>query len=305
MNKQIAIIGLGKMGGNITLHLLEKGWDVTGYNVPHEVTKGYEKQGVNGAYSYKEIADRLEKPRLIWLMLPSAIVDLVLFGKDGSESLLGHLDAGDVIIDGGNSLYKETIRRAKAVQEKGIEFVDVGVSGGPRGAREGSCLMIGGNEEIFKRFEHLYKDLAAKDAYQFFKGSGAGHFVKMVHNGIEYGMMQSIAEGFAVMKESDFNIDLKKAADVYDHSSVIESRLVGWLKDGFETYGIDLEDVSGSVGHTGEAEWTVGAAKELGVRVEIIEESLKFREDSADKPSYTGKILSALRDMFGGHGVKR
>ena len=238
-------------------------------------------------------------------MLPSSIVDLVLFGKSESESLLGHLDTGDIIIDGGNSLYKESVRRANAVIEKGLEFVDVGVSGGPRGAREGSCLMIGGEEEVFKRLEHLYKDLAAQDAYQFFKGNGAGHFVKMVHNGIEYGMMQSIAEGFAVMKESDFNIDLKKAADVYNHASVIESRLIGWLKDGFETYGVDLENVSGSVGHTGEAEWTVKAAKELSVSVKIIEESLKFREDSADKPSYTGKILSALRDMFGGHGVKR
>ena len=305
MNKQIAIIGLGKMGGGIALRLLEKGWDVTGYNVPHEVTKGYEKQGVNGAYSYKEIADRLEKPRLIWLMLPSAIVDLVLFGKSDEQSLLDLLDKGDTVIDGGNSLYKETIRRAKAVEEKGVKFIDVGVSGGPRGAREGACLMIGGDEKSFVNHEHLYKDLAAKDAYQFFRGSGAGHFVKMVHNGIEYGMMQSIAEGFAVMKESDFNIDLKKAADVYNHASVIESRLVGWLKDGFETYGVDLEDVSGSVGHTGEAEWTVGAAKELGVSTKIIEESLKFREESADKPSYTGKILSALRDMFGGHGVKR
>ena len=304
MDKQIAVVGLGKMGGNIAVRLLEKGWEVSGYNVPHEVTKDYEKQGIKGTYSYKEITNVLKKPRLIWLMLPSAVVDIVLFGKSDEQSLLDLLDEGDTIIDGGNSLYKETIRRAKTVEEKGVKFIDVGVSGGPRGAREGACLMIGGDEKSFVHLEHLYKDLAAKDAYQFFSGNGAGHFVKMVHNGIEYGMMQAIAEGFSVLEESDFDIDLKKAADVYNHASVIESRLIGWLGDGFEEYGVDLEKVSGSVGHTGEAEWTIEAAKELSVETKVIEESLKFRKDSIDKPSYTGKLLSALRDMFGGHGVK-
>lgn len=165
--------------------------------------------------------------------------------------------------------------------------------------------MIGGDERSFKKLEPLFADLARKDGYRFFKGAGAGHFVKMVHNGIEYGMMQAIAEGFALMKKSKYKLDLTAVAEIYNNGSVIESRLVGWLKDAFKLRGEDLSDVSGKVAHTGEGEWTVKTAKKMQIEAKIIEGALKFRIASAKKPNYTGKIVSALREQFGGHKVKK
>jgi 6-phosphogluconate dehydrogenase len=183
--------------------------------------------------------------------------------------------------------------------------VDVGFSGGPYGARHGGCLMIGGKGQIFHILKNLYHDISLEGGYQHFEGAGAGHFVKMIHNGIEYGMMQAIAEGAHVLKKSSFNLDMSKVADIYDNGSVIESRLIGWLYQAFKTYGPDLMDVSGTVGHTGEGAWTVQAAKELGIDVKVIQDSLQFRIDSAKNPDYTGKVLSALRNMFGGHSIDK
>jgi len=215
------------------------------------------------------------------------------------------MDRGDTIIDGGNSPFQESMRRAKEVEGKGINFLDAGTSGGPGGARNGACIMVGGRKEIFEKFESLFKDLSAPEAYGHMGKHGAGHFVKMVHNGIEYGMMQAIAEGFAVMKKSEFELDLKEVSRVYNRRSVIESRLVGWLKDAFDQYGEDLDEISGSISHTGEGKWTVDVAKKLKIPVPIIEGSLKFRDDSSSNPSYTGQIVSALRGQFGQHEVKK
>ena len=213
------------------------------------------------------------------------------------------LDKGDTIIDGGNSPYKDSIRRAKELDGKGIDFLDAGVSGGPSGARNGACIMVGGKRVVYRKFKNLFRDLSARKGYAYVGKSGAGHFVKMVHNGIEYGMMQAIAEGFAVMKVSPFDLNLLKIADLYNHQSVIESRLVGWLKTAFKQYGEDLEYISGSVAQTGEGSWTVEAAKELGIPAPIIEGALNFRIQSQTNPTYTGKIVSALRNQFGGHEV--
>ena len=188
-------------------------------------------------------------------------------------------------------------------EDKGIDFLDVGVSGGPSGARSGACIMVGGKREIFSEHEKLFKDLSVYKGYGYMGESGAGHFVKMVHNGIEYGMMQAIAEGFAVMKKSPFKLDLIKIAEVYNHRSVIESRLVDWLRTAFEQYGENLDDIYGSVSQSGEGMWTVEAAKELGIPIPIIEEALRFREQSNETPSYTGQALSAMRNQFGGHEV--
>jgi 6-phosphogluconate dehydrogenase len=195
------------------------------------------------------------------------------------------------------------MRRARELEEKGIHFLDVGVSGGPRVARNGACIMVGGRKEIFKRFKSLFRDLSVRGGYGYMGKPGAGHFVKMVHNGIEYGMMQALAEGFAVMKDSPFDLDLNKVAEIYNHRSVIESRLVDWLKKAFEQYGEDLNEISGSVSHSGEGVWTVEAAKEFGIPIPIIEGALNFRIESQNNPTYTGKILSALRNQFGGHEV--
>ena len=301
MKKEIGIIGLGKMGGGIALQLKGKGWDVVGYDANAAPLDALAKEGIRAADSPQALVGMLSHPRLVWLMVPAGkAIDDVLFGAGG---IAEHLLKGDVVIDGGNSFYKDDLPRAEKLASRGVTYFDVGFSGGPKGARHGGCLMIGGDENTFKSFEPLFADLSVEGGYQFFSGAGAGHFVKMVHNGIEYGMMQALAEGFGILKASDYKIDLTRAADIYNHRSVIESRLVGWLKSAFEQYGEDLEAVSGSVGHTGEGEWTAKTAHELNVPATIIEESFKFRVESAQKPSYIGKVVSALRNQFGGHSI--
>jgi len=297
--KKLGYIGLGKMGMNMVERLLSKDWSIVANNNTEEAIKEAEKKGAEGAYSLKELTEKLEAPRLIWLMVPHQAVDDVL----GELALL--LSKGDVVIDGGNSNYKETLRRAKELSEKGIEFMDAGTSGGPGGAKEGACVMVGGNPKLFKKYETLFQDISAPNAYAYMGRTGAGHFVKMVHNGIEYGMMQAIAEGVEVLKKSEFNLDLKEVARIYNERSVIESRLTEWLKKGFEDYGVELSEISGSVSASGEGLWTVEAARELGVPVPIIEGALKFREESQKNPSYTGQVLSALRNEFGGHEVSK
>ncbi|MDO8610862.1 MAG: glucose-6-phosphate dehydrogenase [bacterium] len=301
IKKEIGVIGLGKMGANISRRLVEKNWKVIGHNRTSSVTKELEKEGIVGSESMKELISKLSKPRILWLSLPAGkIIDEILFGKEGIMNLL---NKNDVIIDGGNSFYKDSIIRAQKFQKKGIKFIDAGVSGGPSGARNGASIMIGGQEKDFKQLEQLFFDLSLPNGYQFFKGNGAGHFVKMVHTGIEYGMMQAIAEGFAVLKKSEYKLDLTRITDVYNHGSVIESKLINWLKEAFVIYGENLIPICGSVKHTGEGEWTIKTAKELGVKTKIIESALQFRIDSEKKPDYTGKVVSALRGQFGRHKV--
>lgn len=301
LKRQVGIIGLGKMGGNIALSLLEKEWDVVGYNRTSEVTKRLEELGIKGTYSLEEFVNKLNGPRIIWIMLPEGEALDNILSKDG---LLKYLKKGDTVIDAGNSFYKNAQKRAKALNKLGINFVDVGVSGGPGGARDGASLMVGGSKENYEKILPLYRDLAVADGVAHFEGVGAGHFVKMIHNGIEYGMMQAIAEGFTILKNSKYNLELTKVADIYNHGSVIESRLIGWLRDGLQIYGEDLDEISGTVAHTGEGAWTIDAASELQIKAKVIEESLNFRIKSETNPSYTGKILSTLRNQFGGHSAK-
>jgi glucose-6-phosphate 1-dehydrogenase len=303
LKKEIAIVGLGKMGANIARHLHNQGWRVIGFNRSPDVALSMEKEGVlEAASSLADAVGRLTGPRLVWLMVPAGLpVEEMLFAKQGLAKLLSR---NDVVIDGGNSFYKDAAPRAKKLLKHGIKFLDVGTSGGPRGALEGACLMVGGEESVFKRLEPLFSDLSRDGSYAFFPGFGAGHFVKMVHNGIEYGMMQAIAEGFEVLKKSAFKLDLDRVARIYNQGSVIASRLVGWMRSGFKKYGVDLKKVSSTVAHTGEGAWTVDAAKQLGVPVPIIKGSLVFRKQSGKKASYTGKVLSMLRGEFGGHDTK-
>ena len=295
----LGYIGLGKMGFNMVLRLLEKGYEVFVFNRSEEPTRNISKHGAKPTYSLQSLASAVAAPSLIWLMVPYQAVDSVL------GELTPFLNKGDTVIDGGNSPYKESMRRARELEEKGIEFLDVGVSGGPSGARNGACIMVGGRKENFMKFKNLFRDLSVRGGYAYMGKSGAGHFVKMVHNGIEYGMMEALAEGFAVMKASPFKLDLSKVAKLYNHGSVIESRLVSWLKKAFEQYGKELNEISGSVSQSGEGSWTVEAAKEFGIPVPIIEGSLNFRIESQKTPSYTGQIVSALRHQFGGHAVSK
>ncbi len=301
--KTIGIVGLGKMGGNLARRLMEKGWQGVGYNRSAEKTNELASEGMIPAFSLKELVEKLPKDKIIWLMLPAGeTVDHALFDKEGLVTLTKR---GGIIIDGGNSYYKDTVLRYKKVVKKGIHYMDVGTSGGPGGARNGACLMVGGEKIIFEKLKPLFQDVAKDDAFNLFGTAGAGHFVKMVHNGIEYGMMQAIAEGFTILKKSGFKLNLTDIAEIYNNGSVIESRLIKWMKKAFELRGENLADVSGTVRHTGEGEWTVKTAKEMKLKAKIIEDALNFRKQSEKKPDYTGKLLSALREQFGGHSVKK
>lgn len=294
---KLGYVGLGKMGFNMVERLIERGHDVVVFDTNEEAVRNISKEGAQAAGSLQSLISGLNPPRLVWLMIPYQAVGPVL------QDFVTFLEEGDAVIDGGNSPYKESMRRAAELEKKGIGFLDVGVSGGPSGARNGACLMIGGKKNLFERFDGLFRDLSADQGYGHVGGAGSGHFVKMVHNGIEYGMMQAIAEGFAVMKASPFDLSLAGIAELYDHRSVIESRLVGWLKDAFDEFGEDLQNISGSVSQSGEGLWTVEAAKELDIQVPVIEDALNFRMESRERPSYTGRIVSALRNRFGGHEV--
>ncbi|MCE5203585.1 MAG: glucose-6-phosphate dehydrogenase [Coriobacteriales bacterium] len=297
----IGIVGLGKMGAGLARNLLDHGWRVVGYNRTARVAAEMGAEGLIAAPTLVDLAAALEPPRAVIVTVPAgAPVDEVLFGDGGLAQVLA---AGDTVVDAGNSLWEDTAARAPKLAARGLRFVDVGTSGGPEGARHGASLMIGGEREDFERLEVVWRDISVRDGYRFFDGHGAGHFVKMVHNGIEYGMMQAIAEGFAVLRASDFGIDLHAAADIYDRGSVIESRLMGWLCDAFTAFGTELADVSGSVEQTGEGAWTVKAAEDLGVDVRVIADAVRFRLESSAEPSYTGKVLTALRNRFGGHAL--
>jgi 6-phosphogluconate dehydrogenase (decarboxylating) len=295
---KLGYIGLGKMGSNMVERMLEKGHHTIVFDRSRDAVDSLVRKGAQASESLHALAASLPAPRLVWLMVPYHAVDGVL------KDLAQFLQKGDTVIDGGNSLYKESLRRARELEARGIDFLDAGVSGGPGGARNGACIMIGGSKEVFSHFEGLFRDLSVESGYRYMGKSGAGHFVKMVHNGIEYGMMQAVAEGFAVMQASDYGLDLAGIADLYNHRSVIESRLVGWLKNAYAQYGQDLSEISGSDAQSGEGLWTVETAKELGVPVPIIEGALEFRIQSQKNPSYTGKIISALRNEFGGHEAK-
>jgi 6-phosphogluconate dehydrogenase len=301
MRREIGMVGLGKMGSGLALNLVDHDWRVVAFDRTPEAADALASEAIEPAHTLSELAAQLEAPRVVWLMVPAgAPVDEVLFGKDG---LAVALEAGDTVIDGGNSHFTDDSARRDRLAALGIRFVDVGVSGGPSGARWGACLLVGGTAEDFARTTLLWADLAVDGGYAHFEGTGAGHFVKMVHNGIEYGMMQAIAEGFTVLKTSPFSLDLSDAAAVYDRGSVIESRLVGWLDKALQMHGEELEDVSGAVGHTGEAEWMVDAARDAGVKARVIEEALAFRVATEEHPDWTGRVLSALREQFGRHSV--
>ncbi len=250
----------------------EKGHLVLAYDPNKESVERARAVGIKAVDSLPELFPPSRTPRTVWIMVPHTAVDQVL------DKIIPLLSPKDTIIDGGNSPYKETIRRAKKLGRKGIRMLDVGVSGGPAGARRGACLMVGGDPEVFDHYETLFQDLAVKQGSLYVGLQGAGHFTKMVHNGIEYGMMQAIAEGFDVLRNAPYEIPLTEVARLYDHGSVIESKLMGWLVSGFDAYGEDLAGITGSAAASGEGLWTVEAAQELEVPVKVIEHALKARE---------------------------
>lgn len=309
---KIGYIGLGRMGKNMVLKLLESGIEVVAWNRSPEPLAEVVKAGAEGAEDLQNLVSKLESPAVIWLMLPAGeTTDQFI------DQLLPQLKPGDLLIDGANSFYKDTLKRWDKIKPTGIHFMDIGVSGGPGGARIGACLMIGGSEEDFSRIEPLAKAAAAEGAYQHLGEIGAGHFAKMVHNGIEYGMMEALGEGLSVLKNSPFKFDFEKLLDIYNHRSVIESRLVGWAQNAFKE-DPELQNTSSTIGSggagaqriPGEADWTVETAKELGIDTPVIESSIKIRENSGsveeNSPNgFRNKVVSALRGQFGHHAVKK
>lgn len=297
-------VGLGRMGKNMVLRLLEQSIEVVAWNRSPGPVEEMVKAGAVGAESLEDLIKKLEVPRIVWLMLPAGEVT-----DEYIDELLPLLSPGDLIVDGANSFYKDTLRRAEKIKPTGIHFMDIGVSGGPGGARTGACMMIGGAKEDVDRIMGVVKAASAPQAFGHFGEVGSGHFAKMVHNGIEYGMMEAIGEGAAMLKYGPFKLDLAEVFRVYQHRSVIESRLVGWTQEAL-TDAPDLAEISSEIKSTGEGEWTVKIAKELGIQTPVIEDSFKVRQNSANDPEdspegFRNKVVSAQRGKFGQHPVKK
>lgn len=296
---QIGLIGLGKMGFNLALNMRDKGHDVVAYNRSSEKVKEAEKEGLIGAYSIEELVNNLEGRRTLWLMVPAGeIVDEMI------DKLIPLLNENDIIIDGGNSNYRDTLKRYEKLKEKKIDFVDIGTSGGTTGARNGACTMIGAEDEVFKYIEPLVKDISIENGYLHTGKNGSGHFVKMVHNGIEYGMMQAIGEGFELLEKSGFELDFKEVARVWNHGSVIRSWLMELTESAFSK-DANLDGIKGVMYSSGEGLWTVQEALNLKVPVPVIAQSLFTRYRSEQDDTFTGKVVAALRNEFGGHAVAK
>lgn len=295
MQQEIGFVGLGRMGLNMTTHLAEVGYRVVGYNRSDEPKAEAKKVGIEIAESLPELVNALPSPRVVWLMVTSSAVDSVL------EELVPLLTPGDTVIDGGNSFYPDSIRRHTELKAKEVDFLDCGTSGGMDGARHGASIMVGGTVEVFSKHEHIFKALAAKDGYARVGKAGAGHFVKMIHNGIEYGMMGAIAEGMTILheKEAEFEIDLKAVLRPYEHESIISSKLVSWLRQAYDEGQIAV--IKGEVPR-GETESEMEHITTLG-EVKVLEAALAQRKQTREQESYLGKLVAAMRNQFGGHKV--
>ncbi|ASK61971.1 6-phosphogluconate dehydrogenase (decarboxylating) [Virgibacillus phasianinus] len=293
----IGIVGLGKMGLNLTLNLLDHGHRVVGFDSNAAVSDELTHEQFQFEASLLKLVDKLPEPRTIWLMVPAGdITEKVI------DELTPLLSSGDALIDGGNSNYKDTLRRASALEEKGIYFFDCGTSGGTDGARNGACTMVGGDAEKFTEIEQVFNDVSIENGYLYTGKPGSGHFLKMVHNGIEYGMMQSIAEGFDILNKSDFDYDYEKVAKVWNHGSVIRSWLMELIENAFSK-DAKLDDIRGVMNSSGEGKWTVETALDFQVAAPVIALSLMMRYRSQEDDTFTGKVVAALRNEFGGHDV--
>jgi 6-phosphogluconate dehydrogenase len=334
---QLGMVGLGRMGANLVRRLMRDGHHCVVYDVNADAVNGLQADGATGTNSLADFVAKLNPPRAVWLMLPAAIVDKTL------EQLAPLLSHGDTIIDGGNSYYRDDITRAQHLVSRNIHYVDCGTSGGVWGLERGYCLMIGGETEVVSRLDPIFKTIApgagcaeptpsrtrhdgtAPDGYLHCGPSGAGHFVKMVHNGIEYGVMAAVAEGLSIIKHADvgnstqvadaettplrdawayqYDIDVAEVAEVWRRGSVISSWLVDLVADALAR-SPELEGFTGRVSDSGEGRWTVLAAVDEGVPAPVITTSLYERFESRQMGEYTGKILSAMRSQFGGHAEK-
>ena len=296
---QIGMIGLGRMGMNMTRRLLKGRHAVVAYNRSPEPVRDAVKQGAKGAYSLEELVEKLKPPRAVWLMLPAGRpID------EHIERLSGLLQNGDIIIEGGNSFYKDDVRHKKELQPYGIHYMDVGVSGGIWGLTIGYCLMIGGDKKIYKYLEPVFKTLAPKDGYLYCGDTGAGHFVKMIHNGIEYGMMAAYGEGFEILNASPYrnSLNFENIAHLWNQGSVVRSWLLELIESAFKK-DRTLSSIAGYVEDSGEGRWTVQQAIDMAVSTPVIASALFQRFRSRKAETFSDKVLAALRGEFGGHAV--
>jgi 6-phosphogluconate dehydrogenase len=298
MKLELGFIGLGRMGKNMVLHLLEQGIRVIAYNRTREKTEEFAKENtaVIPAYAPEDVLRSLAPPRVIWLMVPD--------GKPVDEMIAAlrkaGLTRGDTIIDGGNCFYKDSLRRYEELKKEGITFIDCGTSGGLEGARSGACLMVGGDAEAVRRLNWLWTAAAAKDGFAHFGPAGAGHFVKMVHNGVEYGMNQAIGEGFEILSKGPYSLNYSQIAENWTHGSVVRGWLMELLAQALAK-DPQLDGFEGKVGGGQTGHWTADAAEEFGVEADVLTDALRARQRSQEKPTFAGKVVSALRAGYGGH----
>jgi 6-phosphogluconate dehydrogenase len=299
---QLGMIGLGRMGGNMAQRLLQSGHEIVSYDRDDAAVAATVGHGAIPATGPADLVSRLDAPRAVWIMLPSGDIT-----ESGIDELLGLLSPGDTIIDGGNSNYKDSIRRSEKSAEHGVDFLDAGTSGGIWGLQEGYALMVGGDKDAYTRIEPIFQSLApAADRGVGRVGpSGAGHFTKMIHNGIEYGMMQAYAEGFEILAaKSELAEDLEQIAKIWQHGSVVRSWLLDLAVAALEEDG-DLSELTSYVDDSGEGRWTVQESVDLGVPAPVITASLQARFRSRQPNPFGGRMLAALRNQFGGHAVQK
>ncbi len=297
--KEIGIIGLGRMGLGIGRRLLSKGWTVYGHDKRETALSRAEEEGIEVFDDLSFMLGSFSDRRIVWIMVPHGAVESVI------RELKAELVEGDIVIDGGNSYYEDSVRRFNELSRMGVSFLDVGVSGGVLGEKNGYCLMVGGEEKTFREVEDLFKDLAYEgEGYAYLGPSGSGHFAKMVHNGIEYAFMEAIGEGFELLKESNYDFDLKEVARLYSRGSIIRSHLMELTEKALEDFG-DLEELEPFVADSGEGRWVVQTAVRLGVPLWVISDSLFARFRSQQGNSFRDRLLSALRYEFGRHPIKK
>ncbi|CAH1193005.1 6-phosphogluconate dehydrogenase, NAD(+)-dependent, decarboxylating [Paenibacillus auburnensis] len=294
---KVGLIGLGKMGFNLGQNLLEHGHEVVAYDVNAAAVEEIGAKGASGAANLAELVSKLDTPRIAWIMVPHQFVDSVI------TELTPLLSKGDIIIEAGNSHYKESIRRHDELEHSGIYFLDAGTSGGMEGARNGACYMIGGDEEAWTIAEPLFRDTSVDNGYLYAGKSGSGHFLKMVHNGIEYGMMAAIGEGFEVLEKSGFDFNFEEVARVWNNGSVIRSWLMELMERAFSK-DAKLDEIKGIMHSSGEGRWTLETAFDLQAATPVIAMALLMRYRSLETDTFTGKVVAALRNEFGGHAVE-
>ncbi|MED3972657.1 6-phosphogluconate dehydrogenase (decarboxylating) [Priestia megaterium] len=295
---KVGLVGLGKMGINLGQNLLDQRHDVVAFDVNSNAVEQMKEYGASGVSGLQELVQSLETPRVVWLMVPHTVVDSVI------SEVTPLLAEGDIVIEAGNSHYKESIRRYNELKENRIHFMDVGTSGGMEGARNGACYMIGGDREAWEIVEPIFRDTSVENGYLYAGEAGSGHFLKMVHNGIEYGMMAAIGEGFEVLEKSQFDYDYEKVARVWNNGSVIRSWLMELTENAFSK-DAKLDDIKGVMNSSGEGKWTVETALDLQTATPVIAMSLLMRYRSLEDDTFTGKVVSALRNEFGGHAVEK